>query len=381
MKRLAVLPLLVAVAACAPSESSSDQPELQNGDVIPGQYIVTLDASALPAGFGPATALQVRTAADELSVVAEFETGLVWATALQGFAVTATDEEIARLASDPRVRSIEPDRFVILGNNDVVALGKPVPTQPEQGTPWGIGRIGGAGDGTGRTAWVVDSGIDLDHPDLTVDVGRSRTFLGGTSTPDDQNGHGTHVAGTIAANNNGIGVIGVAAGANVVSVRVLDRRGSGSYSGVIAGVDYVASAASAGDVANLSLGGPPSDALDAAILNAASAGVKFALAAGNESVDASTRSPARVNGANIYTISAIDNTDRFASFSNYGSPVDYAEPGVSVTSTYKGGAYATLSGTSMAAPHAAGLLLLGNIANGGSAIGDPDGNADTIGVR
>jgi subtilisin family serine protease len=376
MKRLLAASLLLSAAACAPAPESN---EPQNGDVIPGRWIVTLDGSALPAGFAAGDAQSVSLAADKLATVAVFQRDLVYSNALQGFSMEASLEEAERLARDPRVRSIEPDRVVILAH-DVEAEGKPAPSQPSQATPWGITRVGGAGDGTGKTAWVIDSGIQLNHPDLNVDVARSRTFLGGNTTPDDQNGHGTHVAGTIAAKNDGVGVVGVAAGAQVVAVRVLDRRGSGSYSGVIAGVDYVAANGAAGDVANMSLGGPVSAALDAAVLSA-SANVKFALAAGNESDNANNHSPARVNGANIYTISATDINDAFASFSNYGAPVDFAEPGVSIRSTYKGGSYATLSGTSMASPHAAGLLLLGNIANGGTASGDPDGNPDVIGVR
>jgi subtilisin family serine protease len=256
-----------------------------------------------------------------------------------------------------------------------------------QTTPWGIARVGGGANytGTGR-AWVIDSGVDLDHADLNVNTALSRTFITSgkdSQSADDGNGHGTHVAGTIAAINNSIGVVGVAAGAQVVGVKVLDSRGSGAYSGVIAGVDYVAANGSTGDVANMSLGGPASQALDDAIVAAAqSSGVKFTLAAGNESQNANNVSPARINGNNIYTISASDVNDRFASFSNFANPpVDFCEPGVSINSTYKGGGYASLSGTSMAAPHAAGLLLWGNIANGGSVSNDPDGNADTIGVR
>jgi subtilisin family serine protease len=218
----------------------------------------------------------------------------------------------------------------------------------------------------------------LNHPDLTVDVSRSRTFLGGTSTPDDQNGHGTHVAGTIAAIDNTIGVVGVAAGATVVAVRVLDRRGSGTTSGVIAGVNYVASVGVSGDVANMSLGGSVSKSLDDAVL-AASAKVKFTLAAGNETDNANNHSPARVNGTNVYTVSAMDKVDKFAYFSNYGNPpVDYCAPGVSIYSTYKDGGYATLSGTSMAAPHVAGILALGNLRSDSYVLSDPDGNADPI---
>jgi len=174
----------------------------------------------------------------------------------------------------------------------------------------------------------------------------------------------------------------VAPGALLVSVRVLNRQGRGTNSGVIAGVDYVASHAANGDVANMSLGGGASSALDAAVVNAASKGIKFTLAAGNESDDADNHSPARAEGANIYTVSAFGKTnDAFASFSNFGSHVDYAEPGVSIKSTYKSGGYATLSGTSMAAPHLAGILMTGNVRNGGIVNGDPDGDPDTIGIR
>ena len=376
MKRLFGLSLLLSVAACATPESAGPQ----DGDVIPGRYIVLLDGSALPATFAAGDAATVRSAIDSLATVAAFQHDVIFAKALQGFVMTASAEEAARLALDPRVLSIEPDRIVTLGH-DVEATGKPSNTAPPQSTPWGITRIGGAGDGTGKTAWVIDSGIDRTHTDLVVDVARSRSFLGGTSTPWDQNGHGTHVAGTIGAKNDTKGVVGVAAGATVVSVRVLDRNGSGSYSGVIAGVDYVAANGTAGDVANMSLGGPVSPALDTAVANAAANGVRFVLAAGNEADNAINHSPARVNAPNVYTISATSSTDTFASFSNFGSGVDYAEPGVSIYSTYKSGGYATLSGTSMAAPHAAGLLLLGTIANGGTAIGDPDGSPDVIGVR
>ena len=376
MKRLFGFSVLLSVAACGTPESAGPQ----NGDVIPGRYIVQLDGSALPASFARGDETTVRAAADSLASVAVFQHDVVFANALQGFVMTASAEEAARLALDSRVLSVEPDRVVMLGH-DVEATGKPGTTPPPQSTPWGITRIGGAGDGTGKTAWIIDTGIDRTHPDLIVDQTRSRTFLGGASTPWDQNGHGTHVAGTIAAKNDGIGVVGVAAGATVVAVRVLDRNGSGAYSGVIAGVDYVAANGAAGDVANMSLGGPINAALDTAVVNAAANGVRFVLAAGNETDNANNHSPARANGPNVYTISATTSTDTFASFSNYGPAVDFAEPGVSIYSTYKGGTYATLSGTSMAAPHAAGLLLLGPIANGGTAIGDPDGSPDVIGVR
>jgi subtilisin family serine protease len=252
-----------------------------------------------------------------------------------------------------------------------------------QDTPYGITRVNGVANYTGNNvAWILDSGVDLDHPDLNVDASRAfNAFTSGRDgkSADDGNGHGTHVAGTIAALNNDIGVIGVAPGAVVIPVKVLDSRGSGSYSGVIAGVDWVGANGQAGDVANMSLGGPVSQALDDAVVAASSNGVIFALAAGNESSDANNSSPARANGPNIVTISAMDVNDNWASFSNYGNPpVDYAAPGVAVKSTWKDGGYNTISGTSMAAPHAAGVLLLGAASTDGTVNNDPDGNADPI---
>jgi subtilisin family serine protease len=308
----------------------------------------------------------------------------VYRTAIRGFSANISEAGMnAMRRNNPNIAYCEQDQVMSLVA--VSAKGKPGgggTTQPPQEKPWGITRVNGGAAGTFATAWIIDTGIDLDHPDLNVDVARSRNFVARETSPDDLNGHGSHVSGTIAAKDNTIGVIGVAPGAPVVAVRVLDRRGSGSNSGVIAGVDYVAQNGRAGDVANMSLGGSVSTALDTAVVNAAATGVRFALAAGNESDDANNHSPARANGNNIYTVSAFAQGDKWASFSNYGNPpVDYAEPGVSIKSTWKDGGYNTISGTSMATPHLAGLLLAGSIRSGGTVIGDPDGNADTIGVH
>lgn len=265
------------------------------------------------------------------------------------------------------------------GFPDVTVLGKPSPTPVAQSIPWGITRIGGSSDGTGKTAWIIDTGIDISHPDLNVDESKGYNFIKPGTSPDDDNGHGTHCAGIVAALDNSIGVVGVAAGATVVPVKVLDRKGSGAYSVIIAGIDFVAANAKVGDAANMSLGGSVYQPIDDAVLNLASKGIKIAIAAGNESTDANTSSPARVNGTNIYTVSAMGTNDLWAYFSNYGNPpVDYCAPGYSIYSTYKGDSYATLSGTSMAAPHVCGLLLLGNITTDGYVINDPDGDADPI---
>jgi subtilisin family serine protease len=298
--------------------------------------------------------------------------------ALNGFAAKLTVAQADALRLDPRVKNIEQDYTIKKGKPGGGGGGGG--TAP-QSTPYGTTRVGGGLSASTNTAWVIDSGVDQDHPDLNVDTARSISFLTGSpsnQSPDDQNGHGTHVAGTIGAYDNTIGSVGVAPGNLVVAVRVLDKRGSGSNSGVIAGVDYVAANGSSGDVANMSLGGGVSTALDNAVISAASTGVKFVLAAGNESDDANNHSPARANGPNIYTISAMDVNDNWAYFSNYGSPVDYCAPGVAVFSTWKGGGYNTISGTSMAAPHAAGVLLFGNASTDGTVNGDPDGSADDI---
>jgi subtilisin family serine protease len=306
----------------------------------------------------------------------------VYTSTINGFVVEMSIDEKNLLLKDDRIAYIEQDRFIPFdkppwaGGND-----NEENTSPGQEMPWGIARVNGGVNANGKVAWIIDTGIDLNHPDLNVDEARSRTFVSSgrdSKDPDDNDGHGTHVAGTIAAIDNSIGVVGVAAGATVVAVKVLGPRG-GTLSDVIDGVDYVGATGAPGDVANMSLGGGASQALDDAVIAASQGGVKFVIAAGNNSRDANNYSPARANGGNIYTISAMNSNDSWASFSNWGNPpVDYCAPGVSIKSTYKDGGYATLNGTSMAAPHAAGVLLLGNANNGGTVKGDPDGNADVI---
>ena len=382
---LGVAALGFGLAACdagAPDASLAPEPEpvAENGAVIPGRYIVVMDQAAGKTAATDALAdvlatLQANKSAADLDL-ATYENTLV------GFAADLDAATLADLESDRRIDYIEPDRLMVLKKPGRGGSGGG--GGGAQSTPYGITRVNGGVASDGR-ACVLDSGVDLDHPDLNVDTGASRTFIRSgrdSRSADDGNGHGTHVAGTIAAIDNNTGVIGVAAGATIVAVKVLDSRGSGAYSAVIGGVDYVGSGAPSCSVANMSLGGPVSQALDDAVEAAARNGVAFALAAGNEGQHANNSSPARANGANIYTVSAVDSRDRFASFSNFGNPpVDFAAPGVAIASTWKGGGYSTISGTSMASPHVAGLLLLGSIRDGGSAVGDPDGNADTIAVR
>lgn len=345
----------------------------QHGDIIAGKYIVAYDEQSLKArGM---SGLQLREAgltvlernnipADRLEQSFGGEPG--------GFIANLSPEEVSNLRQDVSISAIEPDRVIALGTCFTVA-------EPRLIT-WNITRVG-YGNGIGKTAWIIDTGIDFDHPDLTVDLDRSKSFITG-STADDENGHGTHVAGIIGGKNNNIGVLGVASGATLVSLRVLNFEGSGSLSSVIQALSYVNEKAKAGDVVNLSLGEEVSSPiLIQQVQNTAARGIYMAIAAGNESQLANKVSPANANGPNIYTVSAIDSLDQFASFSNFGNDVvDYAAPGVRILSTYSNGRYAYLSGTSMAAPHMAGLLLLKGtaISTSGFAVNDPDGVPDPI---
>ncbi len=264
-----------------------------------------------------------------------------------------------------------------------------------QTLPNGINRIDGdlsstrSGDGAGSVdvdIAILDTGIDLKHSDLNVyhqksfetsSSGSWSSFFGSgkttTSTANDDNGHGTHVAGIAAAKDNSIGSVGIAPGAKLWAIKVLDKNGSGALSTIIKGIDYVTNYANQVEVANLSLGCEcKSAALDTAINNSVKAGITFVAAAGNAGKDASSFSPA--NNPNVLAISAIGdsdgkcgskaadtgygNDDTLASFSNYGSVLDLAAPGAKIYSTYKGNSYATMSGTSTASPHVAGAAAL-----------------------
>jgi len=287
------------------------------------------------------------------------------------------------------IKSMESDAIV-------TAIGKPTdrPTKPPKETEpvpdieepstqkvsYGTTRVGGSVDGTGKTAWVIDSGVDLDHPDLNVDTSRGFTVF---RTMNDENGHGTHVAGIIGAIDNTIDTVGIASNTTIIPVRVMDRKGNGFMSDVIAGIDHVASYDNiAAQCVNLSLGGGVYDVLDTAIIAAAEkTGAYFTLAAGNESDDAINHSPARANGLNVFTISAVDENDAFAWFSNYGeSTIDYAAPGVQIVSLWKNGGTNTIDGTSMAAPHACAVLMMtsGEPAVDGTVFNDPDDTSDLI---
>lgn len=389
MKRnllIAAIAMAVGFSACqkkdAPIDSTVNQDAIAFSEVIiPGSYVIVYNDinnfKKMPADMEGRNEL-VREVSKNIfkrSSVEYIQPTHIYGSSLKGIAVQLTDDEALRLKSDPDVRGVYPDKMVILRKP------APVPVDPPaEVVQYGVIRTGYATYTGTHKAWIIDTGIDMDHTDLNVDQTNGATFVLRTTTPNDDNGHGTHCAGIAAAIDNTIGVVGVAAGATVVPVKVLDKRGSGAYSQIIAGVDYVGAKATAGDAANLSLGGGIYEPIDLAVVALGAKGVFVALAAGNESDDAEYHSPARAEGANLYTVSAMDINDNFAYFSNYGSHVDYCAPGVNITSTYLNAGYATMSGTSMAAPHVCGLLLLtgGNLTTDGYVNLDPDGVPDPI---
>lgn len=280
------------------------------------------------------------------------EIGFVYSHALKGFSATIPDERLDEVRANPQVAYVEHDRLV-----HAVA----------QTLPWGIDRIQAdksstkAGDGTGEVSnvnvYIIDTGIDTTHADLNVV--NSVNLAGG---PDgDCAGHGTHVAGTVAARDNDSDVVGVAPDAPLTSVKVLDCDGSGLASWVIEGIDWVTANAQKPAIANLSLDGPASSTLDAAVKKSAESGVFYSVTAGNGGRKACKRSPARAGaGTNngIVTTAAINRRGAEPSWSNYGRCVDLWAPGSGILSTKKGGGTTKMSGTSMASAHVGGTGAL-----------------------
>src|SRR5918992_391603 len=324
----------LALAQAGPTPGQDQGPP---EGVIPGQYIVVFkDGVQDPTAVARAHAQ--RHGAEIL---------FSYQHSIKGYAARFPEGRLDKVRADEQVAYVEPD---------MTAYAR------AQTLPWGINRIDAdvsstdAGNGSGAVsnvnAYIIDSGI-YKHADLNV-VGHVN-FAGGKNT--DCNGHGTHVAGTVAARDNTSEVVGVAPGAPLTGVKVLGCSGSGTWSGVIAGIDWVSANAVKPAVANMSLGGGANRAVDDAVRRSAGSGVFYALAAGNESVNACNSSPARAGaGTNngIATVAATNSADREASWSNYGSCVDIWAPGVSILSTRKGGGTTTMSGTSMASPHGAG---------------------------
>ena len=355
-----LLVLVLVLSAISPAFAQDDGPvDLAPGAeiaaVIPGRYIVVFKDDA------PAAAVDVAIAEAEAAASAEsldaaggrqtLELHYRYESALLGFAASMPASSLQALQKNPNVAFIEPDQVITLSTTQSPAT-------------WGLDRIDQSSlplsnsytynaTGSGVTAYIVDTGILFGHTQFGGRASFGYDAFGGNGT--DCNGHGTHVAGTVGGST-----YGVAKGVTLKAVRVLDCNGSGTTTGVIAGVDFVASnhAAGASAVANMSLGGAASTALDTAVKNAISDGVTFAIAAGNSNKDACRYSPARVPTA--LTVGATTNTDARASYSNYGSCLDLFAPGSSITSAWytSNTATNTISGTSMATPHVAGVAAL-----------------------
>lgn len=420
-------------------ESNVDQSPSEVGNVIAGQYIVVFKNGKNNLSTSGSSDLSTteRTSFSNMREQMISEANISSADLVQkldgvvnGFAARMTTAQVEELKSNPNVAYIEQDRVISLGKTNNKGKGpwkdnsgdggtsdpapteptptepapteptptepaptEPAPTEPAPTTgsyttvtpvagenvPWNIQRVG-YGDGTGKTVWVIDSGVDTDHPDLNVDLSRSVSFIYGVTSVEDGYGHGTSVAGVIAAKNNGTGMLGVASNAKVVALRVFDDVGAGTVSRAISAVNHASTYAKPGDVVNMSLGAGISSTLDNAVTAAAAKGIFFAIAAGNSGVDCSGTSPARVNAPGVYTISAMDVYNRLWSSSNYGSAVDFSAPGANVTVTTKGGGIGNGGyGTSFAAPHVAGVLLLrGTVYSQGTITGDKDSTPDPI---
>jgi subtilisin family serine protease len=357
MKRSAMLAVATfAVVACqdasAPNRAlkigSSTAALVTAAKPIPGSYIVVMrDAVANVDG-------EVDQIGQQYGTRATYR----YRAAIKGFAGRLSPAAVAALRNDPRIAYIEEDQEVHV-----------VGTQPNPPS-WGLDRIDQVSlplnasytynqTGAGVDAYIIDTGIRTTHQDFggRAVAGYDAVTAGGTAA--DGNGHGTHVAGTVGGTT-----YGVAKGVHLVAVRVLDNSGSGTTAGVIAGIDWVTTDHTTRlAVANMSLGGGVSTALDDAVRRSIADGVVYAIAAGNSSADASTASPARV--AEAITVGATDINDGFASFSNYGPLVDILAPGVDITSAWRTSDVATntISGTSMATPHVAGAAALYREAN------------------
>jgi subtilisin family serine protease len=347
-------PLLVlAFAACqvdSPTSQGVDVSEVNlapaaglpaqaaHGRPVPDQYIVLLR----PGSEDPAVAA-TRTGGEVLHV---------YRNAVRGFAVRIPAAAAEALGRNPQVLLVEQDQVVTTGSTT------------QSGATWGLDRIDQrdlplnssytyASTGSGVRAYIIDTGIRAAHTDFGGRVISGATAISDGGGTADCNGHGTHVAGTV-----GGGVWGVAKGVSLVPVRVLGCDGSGTLSGVIAGVDWVRGQSHRPAVANMSLGSGASSSLDTAVKNAIAAGITFVVAAGNSNVNACNYSPARVPEA--ITVGATTSTDARASYSNIGSCLDLFAPGSGITSAWhtSNSATNTISGTSMASPHVAGVAAL-----------------------
>ncbi|MET7759352.1 S8 family peptidase [Streptomyces sp. NPDC005389] len=350
---VAATALTLGTLSALPAAASPAAPEgvIENAGAegtIAGSYIVTLDESA-----------QAETA-EGRAVAARFGAKIkrTYTSAINGYSVELSEAQARKLAADPAVTSVVQNRvFTVDG------------TQPSPPS-WGLDRIDQKAlplnqsytypdtAGQGVTAYIIDTGVRITHSDFGGRASYGYDAIDNDNTAQDGHGHGTHVAGTVAGTS-----YGVAKKAKIVGVRVLDNSGSGTTEQVVAGIDWVTRNAVKPAVANMSLGGGVDTALDTAVRNSIASGVTYAVAAGNDSSNASNYSPARVGEA--ITVGSTTNTDARSSFSNYGTVLDIFAPGSSITSSWNSSDSATntISGTSMATPHVAGaaaVYLAGN---------------------
>jgi serine protease len=339
----------LAGAVCLAVASSALAQEVQTPErAIPGQYIVVLNDQ----NDQQVTRASVESSADGLARQYGGRVRHVYSNALRGFAATMSATSAAALARNPRVRYVEQDslRFIV---------------DEQQNATWGLDRIDQRDrplNGTyvynntaaaGVHVYIIDTGIRSTHQDFGGRVSNGNTQINDGNGTSDCNGHGTHVAGTVGGST-----YGVAKSVTLHPVRVLDCSGSGSTSGVIAGLDWVTANHVPPAVANMSLGGGASTALDDAVRRSVAAGVTYAVAAGNSNANACNSSPARVSEA--LTVGSSTSADARSSFSNFGTCVDLFAPGSSITSAWStsDSAINTISGTSMASPHVAGAAAL-----------------------
>ncbi|MFZ4299897.1 S8 family peptidase [Streptomyces cinereoruber] len=345
---VAVAALTLGSLSALPATAAPAAPEgvIENAGAegaIAGSYIVTLEESA------PAEAAEGRAVAAEYGAKIK----KTYTSALNGYNVELSEAQAKKLAADPAVKSV--------AQNRVFRINATQPSPPS----WGLDRIDQRAlplnqsytypdnAGQGVTAYIIDTGVRISHSDFGGRAFNGFDAVDNDNVSQDGNGHGTHVAGTVAGTAHG-----VAKKAKIVGVRVLDNNGSGTTAGVVAGIDWVTRNAVKPAVANMSLGGGADATLDAAVRNSIASGVTYAIAAGNSNANASNYSPARVTEA--ITVGSTTNTDARSSFSNYGTVLDIFAPGSSITSAWHTGDTATntISGTSMAAPHVAGAAAL-----------------------
>jgi subtilisin family serine protease len=311
--------------------------------LIPGRYIVVFKDHVTDVGTESDKVMRGRSGVRHLT----FSHGL------KGFVATLSDAALAGVRNEPDVDYVEQDQVATINATENLTAGG-----------WGLDRIDQVdrpldylyhytGTGVGVNAFIIDTGIRASHQEFNGRVLSGYNVIADANGTNDCNGHGTHVAGTVGGTT-----WGVAKGVRLIPVRVLDCSGSGAYSGVIAGIDWVAKSPLRPAVANLSLGGGASAALDAAIAGAVSKGVTVVVAAGNSNADACNYSPSRAPSA--ITVGATTSSDARASYSNYGSCLDIFAPGSSISSAWNTSDVATntISGTSMASPHVAGVVAL-----------------------